>query len=271
MGKSFLRHAALLCLGTVTLFPFIWMVLTSFKPPSEIFLDHISWWPNQFYGFENYKTAFTKAPLGRYLINGVIVTFSIFILQVMIALPAAYALAKLRFRGREFLFASVLVCLLIPPHAVAIPVFLLLHKIGLLNTYASLILPWTISVFGIFLMRQFFLTIPDDLLDAGRMDGMSEFGMIWRIVIPISYPVLTAFGIFSLVAHWNDYFWPLIAVNDQSLFTPPLGVAHFRNDDAGTNYGALMAAATVVITPLIIIFMFLQRRFVQGIALSGMK
>lgn len=268
---SVARHAVLLALAGLTLLPFAWMVATSLKPPGEIFVDHVRWWPAQLHAAENYATAFSKAPLGRYLLNGVIVTVSIFALQVLVALPAAYALAKLRFRGRETLFAGVLLCLLIPPHAVAIPVFLLLHGAGLLNTYAALILPWTISVFGIFLMRQFFLTVPDDLVDAARMDGLSEFGIVWRVMLPAAIPAVTAFGIFSVVAHWNDYFWPLIVVNDQALFTPPLGVAHFRNEDAGTDFGPLMAAATLIIAPLIAAFLFAQRRFIEGIALTGMK
>lgn len=271
MLNKALRHLALGGLALIVLFPFIWMVLTSFKPPEEIYLDHIRWFPDRFYLYENYRTAFSKAPLIRYLINGAVVTFAIFMLQVLIAMPAAYALAKLKFRGKEFFFSVVVICLLIPPHAVAIPVFLLLHSIGLLNSYASLVLPWIISVFGIFLMRQFFMTVPDDLIDAARMDGISEFGIIWRVMLPLAYPALSAFGIFSLVAHWNDYFWPLIVVNDQSLFTPPLGVAHFRNDDAGTDFGALMAAASVAIAPLIFIFVLLQRRFIEGLAFTGMK
>ena len=265
------RHIVLLALAALTLLPFAWMVATSLKPPGEIFIDHVRWWPLQLHATENYAAAFSKAPLARYLSNGVIVTVSIFMLQVLVALPAAYALAKLRFRGRETLFAGVLLCLLIPPHAVAIPVFLLLHGIGLLNTYLALILPWTISVFGIFLMRQFFLTVPDDLVDAARMDGLSEFGIVWRVMLPAAIPAVTAFGIFSVVAHWNDYFWPLIVVNDQALFTPPLGVAHFRNEDAGTDFGPLMAAATLIIAPLIAAFLFAQRRFIEGIALTGMK
>ena len=271
MLKASLRHIVLGGFAAIVLFPFIWMVLTSVKPPEEIYLDHIRWLPDRLFLVENYRTAFAKAPLIRYLLNGAVVTFSIFLLQVLIALPAAYALAKLKFRGKEFIFSVVVICLLIPPHAVAIPVFLLLHSVGLLNSYASLILPWIISVFGIFLMRQFFMTVPDELIDAARMDGISEFGIIWRVMLPLAYPALSAFGIFSLVAHWNDYFWPLIAINDQSLFTPPLGVAHFRNDDAGTDFGPLMAAATVAIAPLIFIFVLLQRRFIEGLALTGMK
>lgn len=130
--------------------------------------------------FFNYQSAFTFAPLLRYLLNGVIVTVSIFLIQVIVALPAAYALAKLRFWGRDFAFSLVLFCLLIPVHAIALPLYIMLAKVGLTNTYAALIIPWTISVFGIFLMRQFFMTVPDDLIDAGRMDGMSEFSIIGK-------------------------------------------------------------------------------------------
>lgn len=266
-----LRHVVLMTAAALVLLPFAWMVATSLKPSGEIFADHIRWWPDRFYGVENYTAAFTKAPLGRFLLNGAIVTVSIFVIQVLVALPASYALAKLRFLGRDALFAAVLLCLLIPPHAVAVPVFLMLHSVGLLNSYAALVVPWTISVFGIFLMRQFFMTVPDDLVDAARMDGISEFGIVWRVMLPTAVPALTAFGIFSVVAHWNDYFWPLIVINDQALFTPPLGVAHFRNEDAGTDFGPLMAAATLIIAPLIAGFLLAQRRFIEGISLTGMK
>ena len=196
---------------------------------------------------------------------------SIFALQVLVALPAAYALAKLRFRGRDVLFALVLFCILIPPQATAIPVFLLLHKLGILDSYAALVLPFTISVFGIFLMRQFFKTVPDDLIDAARMDGISEFGIVWRVMLPTAIPALTAFGIFSVVAHWNDYFWPLIVLNSEHLQHAAARRRHFRNDEAGTNYGPLMAAAIVIIAPLVIAFLLAQRRFIEGITLTGIK
>jgi multiple sugar transport system permease protein len=140
-----------------------------------------------------------------------------------------------------------------------------------LDSYAALVLPFTISVFGIFLMRQFFKTVPDDLIDAARMDGISEFGIVWRVMLPTAIPAVTAFGIFSVVAHWNDYFWPLIVLNSEHLQTPPLAVAHFRNNEAGTNYGPLMAAALVIIAPLVIAFLFAQRRFIEGITLTGIK
>lgn len=220
----------------------------------------------------NYSMAFTKAPLLRYLLNGVIVTLSIFLIQVVVALPAAYALAKLRFLGRDFIFSIVLLCLLVPVHAIALPLYVILAKLGLTNTYAALIIPWTISVFGIFLMRQFFLTVPDDLIDAARMDGMSEFSIIWRVMLPTAVPALLAFGIFSVVAHWNDYFWPRVVITgDPNLFTPPLGMRVFKQDTEGDLHGPMMAVAVIVVAPLMIAFLMAQKRFIEGITFTGMK
>jgi multiple sugar transport system permease protein len=220
----------------------------------------------------NYSKAFTEAPLLRYLANGVIVTVSIFLIQIAVALPAAYALAKLKFWGREAVFGLVLFCLLIPVHAIALPLYIMLAKLGLTNTYAALVVPWTISVFGIFLMRQFFMTVPDDLIDAARMDGMSEFAIVWRVMLPTAIPALLAFAIFSIVAHWNDYFWPRIVVTgNRDLFTPPLGLREFKGDGDGSFFGPMMATATVIVTPLIVAFLIAQRRFIEGITLSGMK
>ena len=161
--------------------------------------------------------------------------------------------------------------LLIPYQATALPIYLLFYLLGLLDTYAALVLPFTISVFGIFLMRQFFLGVPDDLVDAARIDGMSEYGIVWSVMAPAAIPALVAFGIFSVVAHWNDYFWPLIAVGNQGLYTPPLGIAHLKLNGEGTAYGPLMAAATIVIAPLVLAFLVAQRRFVEGITFTGLK
>lgn len=220
----------------------------------------------------NYTKAFTEAPLLRYLLNGVIVTASIFLIQIVVALPAAYALAKLKFWGREAVFSLVLFCLLIPVHAIALPLYIMLAKVGLTNTYAALVVPWTISVFGIFLMRQFFMTVPDDLIDAARMDGMGELAIVWRVMLPTAIPALLAFAIFSVVAHWNDYFWPRIVVTgNRDLFTPPLGLREFKGDGDGSFFGPMMATATVIVTPLIVAFLVAQRRFIAGITLSGMK
>lgn len=266
-----LRHVVLMTLAVVIVAPFVWMVLCSFKTQGEILSAEIRLLPHTWAAVENYTAALTRVPMLRFLLNGVIVTLVIFLLQVLVNLPAAYALAKLRFRGRSAFLGLVLLCLLIPVHATAIPTYIMFYKAGLLNTYASLILPFAISVFGIFLMRQFFMTVPDDLIDAARVDGMSEIGIVWRVMLPTAVPALVAFGIFSVVAHWNDYFWPLIVVADQALYTPPLGVAFFRLNDQGTSYGPLMAAATISIAPLVIAFLLAQRRFIEGITLTGMK
>ncbi|MGO8711302.1 MAG: carbohydrate ABC transporter permease [Rhizomicrobium sp.] len=266
------RHAVLLCGAMVMLAPFVWMVATSLKPKSEIFSSRFHLLPQTSWGAaDNYWTALTQVPLLHFLLNGALVTSSIFLLQVLVNVPAAYALAKLRFRGRGLMFGAVLLCLVIPYQAVALPIFILFFELGLLNTYAALVLPFTISVFGIFLMRQFFMTVPDDLIDAARIDGMSEHGIVWGVMAPTAIPALIAFGIFSFVAHWNDYFWPLIAVSDESLYTPPLGIAFLKLNAEGTAYGPLMAAATIVIAPLVIAFLLAQRRFIEGITFTGLK
>lgn len=266
-----LRHCLLLALSAFSLLPFAVMLSTSIKPADEIFSDTISWWPQKFALVENYTEAFSAAPLAFYLLNGVIVTVAIFLLQALVALPAAYALAKLRFIGRRLAFGFVLFCLLIPYHVIAVPLFILFYALGLLDSYSAMILPFTISVFGIFLLRQFFMGVPDDLVDAARMDGMSELSIVWRVMLPAAIPALTAFGIFSVVAHWNDYFWPLIVVSSDSYMTPPLGIMAFRNAEAGNNYGPLMAAATIVVAPLLVLFLLAQRRFIEGMSFTGIK
>jgi len=286
------RHAVLILGALVVILPFYVMVSYSFKSPREIETN-----TGGFFGAQekmvneycvklgnlrdacletpviyNYTQAFKKAPLLRYLLNGVIVTASIFLIQILIALPCAYALAKLRFWGRDAVFAMVMFCLLIPVHAIALPIYIMLAKLGLTNTYASLVIPWTISVFGIFLMRQFFMTVPDDLIDAARMDGMTEFSIVWKVMLPTAIPALLAFAIFSVVAHWNDYFWPRIAITgNRELYTPPLGLREFKGDADGSIWGPMMATATIIVTPLIVAFLLAQRRFIEGITLTGMK
>ena len=292
LGSEAGKHIVLIVGALVVIFPFYLMISFSFKSPSEI--QSIS---GGFFGAQemmtdhrclkagrsevectmlpivyNYRAAFEEAPLLRYLLNGVIVTLSIFAIQVLIALPCAYALAKLKFWGRDVVFGLVIFCLLIPVHAIALPLYLMLAKFGLTNTYAALVIPWTISVFGIFLMRQFFKTIPDDLINAARMDGMSEFSIVWKVMLPSAIPALLAFAIFSVVAHWNDYYWPRIVITgDRDLMTPPLGLRMFKSDMDGNEYGPMMAAATVIVAPLVVAFLLAQRRFIEGITLTGMK
>lgn len=265
------RHAFLILTAAFALLPFVWMVSLSLKPPEEIFQADFHLWPTAFHGIENYRVALTAAPMFRFLLNGLLVCAAIFALQLLVCIPCAYALAKLRFRGRDTLFSAVLVGLLLPPQALAIPHFVLLNVFGLLDTYAALILPWAISTFGIFLLRQFFRSIPDEIIHAARLDGLGEFEIIWRIMIPMTAPALAAFGIFSVVAHWNDLFWPLIAVRREEISTPALGILLFRDDEAGQFFGPLMAGAVIIVAPLLIAFLIAQRRFIDGLAVTTMK
>lgn len=290
--KQIFRHFFLIIGALIVILPFYMMLSYSFKSPKEIETNTGGFWGDQALMVDqycvqlgnpqaqcmttpinfNYSSAFNKAPLLRYLLNGVVVTASIFFIQVLISLPAAYALSKLRWWGRDTVFKLVIFSLLIPVHAIALPLYVMLSKLGLVNTYAALIVPWTISVFGIFLMRQFFKTVPDDLIDAARMDGMSEFSIVWRVMMPTAIPALIAFAIFSVVAHWNDYFWPRIVITgNQDLFTPPLGLREFRGGADGSDWGPMMATATIIVTPLMVAFLLAQKRFIGGITLSGMK
>lgn len=271
MAFRVFRHLALAAGALLMVLPFVLMVSISLKPPGEIFAPQFRLLPEQWHAVENYGLAFAKQPLARYLLNGLIVTASIFAAQALVALPCAYALAKLRWRGRETTFLFVLLALLVPPQVPAIPLYIGLWQLGLLDSYAALILPSTISVFGIFLMRQFFRTVPDDLISAARLDGLGEFAIVWRIMLPTALPALVAFGLLSLVWNWNEFFWPLLVVQTQTLATPPLGVVFFANAEAGTNYGPLMAAATVITAPLVLAFLLAQRWFIDGVTMTSVK
>ena len=206
------RLVLLVLFALLFLFPFIYMIAFSIKPVDEIFAGSLSLLPESWAGLANFPDALRAAPLLRYLMNGVIVCAGILGFQLLFAVPCAFALAKLRFRGKS--------------------VVLGLAILGLLDTYAALIVPFVASVFAVFLFRQYFLTIPDDLLNAARLDGCGEFNVMVRIVLPLITPAATAFGIFSVVSHWNDLFWPLIAIRSPELNTPPLGILAFRSAEA---------------------------------------
>ncbi|HWL70715.1 MAG TPA: carbohydrate ABC transporter permease [Geminicoccus sp.] len=271
MTGLFFVHAFLLAGAVFILLPFVWMLVTSIKPPDEVFSAELSFWPDRFYGLENYSFALAAAPVLRFALNGVIVCTGILVVQLLIAIPCAYALAKLQFPGRHLLFILVLLALCIPIQVPALPIYVALAWLGLLNTYFSMMVPFFLSVFGIFLFRQFFRSFPDDIIHAARLDGMSEFEIVWRIVTPSAWPAIAAFSVFSIVAHWNDLYWPLIVISDINLAPPPLGMMYFADAETGSNYGALTAAATVLTAPLVVTFLFARRRFIEGITMTGVK
>jgi len=265
------RHVILMTAALLFLMPFIWMVLTSLKPADEIFTSEIRLLPTHFAALENYSLALTKVPLLRYLGNGILVCTGILLLQILVALPAAYAFAKISFWGKAWSWRLVMLALMVPYQATAIPLYMMLHRAGLLDSYAALILPFSVSAFGIFLMRQFFHTVPDDLIHAARMDGMGELEIVWRVMLPTAMPALLAFSIFSVVWHWNDYFWPLLVINSSDLATPPLGTMFFRNEEAGSAFGPLMAGTVLITAPLVLVFVLAQKRFIEGVTLTGVK
>jgi len=263
---------ALLGFGAlVILFPFVFMVSTSVKPQSEVFSSGLSLIPQKWAFVENYSKALTRIPMLQILWNGALVCAAIVAFQILFALPCAYALAKLRFRGREWIFGLVMLGLLVPIHAISIPLYAAARSMYLLNTLAILIIPFTLSVFAIFQFRQFIKTIPDDLILAARSDGLSENAIVWRIILPNAWPAASAFAIFSVVAHWNDLYWPLISVSKTHLATPPLGLLFFRAAEVGDDYGALMAATVLITAPLVLFFLFAQRLFIEGVTMSGLK
>ncbi|MCP3418663.1 carbohydrate ABC transporter permease [Bradyrhizobium brasilense] len=266
-----LRHAVLLLTASLILVPFVWMVSLSLKPPGEIFREHFSLLPEQWYAVQNYSKALTAAPLPHYMANGILVCVAILILQILICAPCAYALAKLHFPGRDLIFCLVLIGLLLPHQVLSLPLFVLGYALGILNTYAALIFPYAVSPFGIFLFRQVFKSVPDDVVHAARLDGLSELAIVWKVMIPMALPAVIAFSIFSVVSHWNDLFWPLIAVRSENLMPPPLGILAFRSEEAGSDYGPLMAAATIVILPLVVAFLAAQKWFVEGMTGGAVK
>jgi multiple sugar transport system permease protein len=247
------------------------MLLTSNRPQAEVFESIFGLLPRRFAGQENYSYALSKAPLLRFMLNGVIVCLGILVVQLLVAIPCAYALAKLRFPGRTAMFVLVLLGLCIPIQVPALPLYIALAELGLLNTYFAMMVPFFLSVFAIFLFRQFFRGYPDEIIHAARLDGVSEIEIVWRIVAPSAKPAIAAFAVFSIVAHWNDLYWPLIVITETRLAPPPLGMMYFSDAETGSNYGALTAGATIITAPLIIAFLLARRRFVQGITMTGIK
>lgn len=267
-----IARLSILTLGAlVFLAPYIFMVSTAGKSQSDIFTASLNLIPQHWFYVQNFAKALSRVSMGRLLLNGVVVCALILVFQVAIAIPCAYAMAKLRLRAARAMMVLVMLGLLVPIHATALPLYVAFDRLGGLNSYASLVAPFTISVFGIFLFLQFFWSIPDDLIHAARLDGMSELGIIARVVVPNAWPAVTAFAIFSVVAHWNDLYWPLIVVSNQAYATPPLGLLYFRAAEAGDDYGALMAATLIITFPLVAVFLLAQKRFVEGITMTGLK
>jgi len=253
----------------VMLLPFFWMVTTSFKTDLEAMRMPPQWIPRTWL-WENYPVALARAPFGRYFFNSFFVSILSTIGEVFTTILAAYAFAKMRFFGKNFLFALLLGTMMIPGEMLLIPNYVTLVRLNWFDHYEGLIIPWLASVFGIFLLRQFFRSLPDELWDSARIDGCRRFRYLWTIMVPLSKPAILTVALLKFLGSWNAYQWVLLMTNAQSMRTVPVGLTMFSSD-IGTEYQLLMAASVVAIVPILILFFFTQKQFIQGVARTGIK
>lgn len=264
-----LAYVLLIIFAFIMLMPFVWMLLSTFKDQRELFEFPPKFLPKKL-TLNNYIEVFKTVPFVRYYLNSLLVTFSSVVLNLFSSSLAGYAFAKYRFKGREIIFKVILGAMMIPFPVTIIPLYIMVYDLGLVDSYFALIITGSVSIFGTFLMRQFIVNIPDDLLDAARIDGSSEFGTYVRIILPNLKAPLSALAVFSFMSTWNAFLWPLLVVNDDRHRTVQLGVQFFTQ-----RYGDLIhlqiTAAAMAIIPIIVLYLFLQRQFIQGITMTGLK
>ena len=266
-----LKYLALTVGAIIMVLPFAWMILTSFMTSQEILARPLTWFPAD-PSLDAYRGLRDAIPLGRMYLNSIIVTTLTTLGILLTSSMAGYGFAKFQFPGRDILFLIVLATMMIPFFVVMIPVFWMISKFDWINSYPGLIVPNIATAFGIFLMRQYMLSLPDEVLDAARVDGASELEIYWRIVLPLSTPVIGALTILAFVYQWNSFLWPLVVARSDTMWTVPVGLNSLRVYASSAQViNMQMAGATLAIVPVIIVFLLLQRYFVRGIALTGMK
>jgi multiple sugar transport system permease protein len=278
-------YVVLIPFGLLFIVPFIWLLSASFQPVSDIFSWPPQWIPRH-PTLDGYKQFFGAggSAAGMWFLNSAFVSISVTVLQLFCNSLAAYVFAKRKFPGRSAIFLLFLATMMVPPQVTMIPNYLILQHVpllggndllgagghGMLDSYEGLILPGCVSAFGIFLLRQYMMSIPDELLDAARIDGASEFRIYAQVVLPLCRPVLAATAIFTFMAAWEDFLWPLIIISDPNKFTAPLGLAMFVMKNQ-TSWSVLLAGSVIATLPMVVVFAVFQRQFVQGIAMSGLK
>lgn len=267
--KRFWLYLILIVFGLTFLYPFLWMLSATFKP--EIEIGSVGLWSNNF-TLHSYQKVFTEIPIGRALLNSFFVSTTVTMSVIFFGSIVGYALARLRFFGREAILGILLFTMIIPFQITLIPMYILMVKFGWVDSYLSLIVPAMISAFGILLFRQFFMDIPQDLIDAARIDGCNDFTILFRIIWPLSKPVIITVGIISFMASWNDVLWPLIVIRVQELMTMPQLVTLFKiGGQSESQLGSQLAAAMLLALPIIVLYSFFQRYFIRSMATSGLK
>lgn len=264
-----LLYGVLIIIAGVTLAPLVWMVSASFMPmgqastfppplvPKEVTLEH-------------YASLFTRLNLARYLFNSAFLSLAVTLVSLVINSMAGYAFAKYRFKGRESVFKLLVTSLVIPAQVTMLPLFLMLNKMGFINTYMGVIIPGMASIFGIFLIRQYALSIPDSLIEAARIDGAGDFRIYWSLILPLCKPILITLAIFTFMGTWNDFLWPLIVMTDDSMYTLPVAIANLSGEHV-QDTELMMAGSVITVAPVLLLFAVVQKYYISGIMAGGLK
>jgi multiple sugar transport system permease protein len=261
----------ILAIGLVLMVaPFLWMLLGSFKARAE-FLQSVPTWLPANPTFDNYDRLVARLDFPRFFLNSIVIAVAVTVGNLIFSPMLGYALAKLRFAGRRVLLLLVLATLMLPASATLIPLFVLMSSLGLVNTYPGLILPFLAGAFGVFLTRQFFQGLPDELLEAARIDGASEFRIFWTIAMPLATPVLATLGILTFLGSWNGFIYPLVMAQEPDMYTLPVALATFATGQFQADHGMLMAGSVILVIPVLLIFVVVQRWVTEGIATTGLK
>ena len=261
-----------LCLSigcVLALMPFVWMIATSLKSGGETFAVPPTFVPSIF-RWDNYVQVAREIPLGRYIFNSLAVTLSITAATLVSTVMAAFAFSRLEFPGRDLIFSVTVATMVIPGEALLIPNYVTISQMGLINSYTALILPWTVSAFSVFLLRQYFLSVPSSLYNAAKVDGCSDLRFLVQIMVPVAKPALVTVGLLRVINSWNEFLWPLIVTDLPHMRTLPVALSVFTNE-AGIRYHLMMATSTVIVAPVIVLYLLLQRNFIRAIGGSGIK
>ena len=266
-----LVYAVLTLVAVVALIPFVWVLFGAFKTQGEIMAAPGAWLPQNFGNFDNFIELFGRRRFGTYMTNSFIVSGLTVVANVLFSSLAGYALAKIPFKGSRLVFGCILAGMMVPYIALFVPQFLIIVQMGLVNTLFGIFLPMAVMPIAVFIMRQFAESVPDELLEAARLDGAGELRIFFGIFLPLVGPAIATVAIITFLNSWNYFLWPLIVAQSQDVYTLPVGLAVASQAANSTDYGLLLAGAVVVLLPVLILFLFLQRYFVQGIAMSGLK
>jgi multiple sugar transport system permease protein len=262
-------NGMLLGAAALTVAPLVWMLSVSLMSPGEASTFPPPLVPGQ-PTLANYRELFTHAGMGRYLVNSVVLTVAVTLVSLLFNVAAGYAFAKLPFTGRDRIFKSLLAALVIPGQVAMVPLFLLLKQLGLVNTYGGVIVPAMASIFGMFVVRQYALSIPDEILEAARIDGANEFRIFRSVIVPVLKPIIVTLAVFTSLGTWNDFMWPLIVLNDSDLYTLPVALASLSREHVQDNE-LMMAGAVLTTLPVLAVFLVLQRHYVEGLMLGSIK